>query len=328
MINPQLNRWTWVWMRGPNKPAVQFIVSPLLIITTFVLFTLLLVSLLVAFVLSKHSIREFKQANTALQVQLYEQRTTIVRLEDSLNNTISKSDAMKTQMNEVLRLEQQLRGMIRLSSESIPGVKQAPTVNQKYSFSSTITTQTDVGGEFIAHGVSSRDIELSKDPDQLFDHMLDSIQRMKEDIPALIAQAHQVRHLLEITPTLWPTSSTRITSGFGGRDDPFDYSSAFHNGLDIGGDWGDTVNAAADGIVLESSYDQAKGNYIIVKHSDQFTTRYLHLSKRLVEPGQKVKQGEEIGRIGNTGRSKGAHLHIEVHKNEVPIDPLLILVKS
>lgn len=93
-----------------------------------------------------------------------------------------------------------------------------------------------------------------------------------------------------------------------------------HRGTDYVAPIGTPIWAAGDGVVIKSSYNQYNGNYVFIKHSNTYITKYLHLKRRLVKTGQRVKQGQTIGQLGKTGRVTGAHLHYEflvhgVHKN-------------
>lgn len=93
-----------------------------------------------------------------------------------------------------------------------------------------------------------------------------------------------------------------------------------HNGVDYVAPMGTPIMAAGDGKVIDSAMKGANGNYVVIQHSNGIVTKYLHLSKRDVKRGDKVKQGDIIGRLGATGRVTGAHLHYEfvvggVHRN-------------
>ncbi len=93
-----------------------------------------------------------------------------------------------------------------------------------------------------------------------------------------------------------------------------------HRGTDYVAPIGTPIWAAGDGVVMKSSYNQFNGNYVFIKHSNTYITKYLHLKRRMVKTGQRVKQGQTVGQLGKTGRVTGAHLHYEflvngVHKN-------------
>ncbi|MEP7229683.1 MAG: M23 family metallopeptidase [Ginsengibacter sp.] len=113
-----------------------------------------------------------------------------------------------------------------------------------------------------------------------------------------------------------------ITSTFGHRENPFGGSNVeTHKGLDIKGPMGAPVKAMAKGEVAFAGQRGGFGNCIILKHGNGFETLYGHLSKILVSSGQKIEIGQQIGKIGSTGRSTGPHLHYEVHKNGQKINP-------
>ncbi|WP_103571078.1 SH3 domain-containing protein [Bacillus thuringiensis] len=103
------------------------------------------------------------------------------------------------------------------------------------------------------------------------------------------------------------------TSGFGKR------GGQMHYGLDIAASGTVSVSAAADGVVTRSYYSESYGNVVFISHNmngQTYTTVYAHLNSRSVSAGQNVKQGQQIGFMGNTGQSEGQHLHFEVHKGE------------
>ncbi|REJ18011.1 MAG: hypothetical protein C6W59_06050 [Paenibacillaceae bacterium] len=135
-------------------------------------------------------------------------------------------------------------------------------------------------------------------------------------------EADRVLDKLRMLPIAWPTDSTRLTSEFGLRSDPFTRRLARHSGIDLGGNSGDPVYAAGGGTVMESDYNQSRGHYIIIEHESGYKSVYMHLRKRLASAGQKVEQGEKIGLLGSSGRSTGPHLHFEIWKDGQAVDPL------
>ena len=128
-------------------------------------------------------------------------------------------------------------------------------------------------------------------------------------------------------PSIWPTYGW-LTGRFGGRPDPFTGERAFHQGLDISTTKGQPVYATANGTVESAAYSGEYGNLIVIRHDFGLSTRYGHLSKFHVRPGQSVKRGDVIGLVGSTGRSTGAHLHYEVLANGKLINPLPLLTEK
>lgn len=118
-----------------------------------------------------------------------------------------------------------------------------------------------------------------------------------------------------------PVDFRRVTSNFNpNRRHPVTGKITAHRGTDYAAPVGTPIYSAGDGIVLKSGYNQFNGNYVFIKHSNIYITKYLHLQKRKVKGGQRVKQGQTIGTLGGTGRVTGPHLHYEflvngVHKN-------------
>lgn len=122
-------------------------------------------------------------------------------------------------------------------------------------------------------------------------------------------------------PLGYPVVFKRISSGFGKRIDPLNGQSAFHDGLDLSGIPGSKVKATADGTVAERGHNDTYGWYVRIDHGNGFSTMYAHNSKILARWGAKVKRGDAIALLGNTGRSTGPHLHYEVRYKNQPINP-------
>ncbi|MDR2601274.1 MAG: M23 family metallopeptidase [Spirochaetaceae bacterium] len=115
----------------------------------------------------------------------------------------------------------------------------------------------------------------------------------------------------------------RISSGYGWRKDPFTSGSRrFHSAVDFAAPTGTPVKAAMDGVVSASGFTATFGRYLILTHGGGYQTMYAHLNSSSATEGQKVKQGDKIAEVGNTGRSTGPHLHFAVYKNGRAVNPL------
>jgi murein DD-endopeptidase MepM/ murein hydrolase activator NlpD len=130
--------------------------------------------------------------------------------------------------------------------------------------------------------------------------------------------------LAAATPSIWPVTGW-LSSAYGSRRDPFTGAPDFHAGLDIAADKGEAVKATANGTVESSGYAGNYGNLVVLAHGFGMTTRYGHLARSTVVPGQYVKRGDVIGFVGSTGRSTSSHLHYEVWWNNRLINPLRLL---
>jgi murein DD-endopeptidase MepM/ murein hydrolase activator NlpD len=118
-------------------------------------------------------------------------------------------------------------------------------------------------------------------------------------------------------------ASVVFTSGYGIRSDPFHAGAAMHPGIDLAGKYGTPIYATADGTVVRAGWNSGGyGNMVELDHGRGITTRYGHMSAVLVHAGDHVKRGEQIGRMGSTGRSTGNHLHYEVRIDGRPVNPI------
>ncbi|HWV37328.1 MAG TPA: peptidoglycan DD-metalloendopeptidase family protein [Vulgatibacter sp.] len=132
--------------------------------------------------------------------------------------------------------------------------------------------------------------------------------------PGTARPEHLAQHLLE-------GGSGRVTSAFGRRPDPFDHQLRHHEGVDIAAPEGTGVRAIAGGVVRSAGERGAFGNAVEIDHGGGVTTLYAHASEVLVRPGEKVEKGQEIAKIGSTGRATGPHLHFEVRVGDRPTNP-------
>ena len=132
--------------------------------------------------------------------------------------------------------------------------------------------------------------------------------------------------MLMAIPAIQPVNNKdlkRMASGFGYRTDPIYKTTKFHAGMDFAAPVGTEIYATGDGTVVRADSDASGyGNHVRIQHGYGYLTLYGHMSRIKVRAGQKVKRGDVIGYIGNTGKSVGPHLHYEVHKNGTPVNPI------
>lgn len=114
-----------------------------------------------------------------------------------------------------------------------------------------------------------------------------------------------------------PCPGASVSSTFGYRD----FDSSFHNGLDLAAGEGTPTYAADAGTVVIAGWSDSAGNWVVINHGNGFVTKYMHHSAICVSAGQTVSKGQQIGYVGNTGNSFGAHLHFQVELNDSPVDP-------
>ena len=130
---------------------------------------------------------------------------------------------------------------------------------------------------------------------------------------------------LASTPSIWPTKGY-LTDTYGWRIHPFTGKRSFHYGQDIATQLGNSVVATANGFVLVAEHRDVLGNLIIIDHGFGYLTWYGHLASFNVKVGQRVKRGQVIGAVGNTGRSNAPHLHYEVRVFGKPQNPMNYII--
>jgi murein DD-endopeptidase MepM/ murein hydrolase activator NlpD len=140
------------------------------------------------------------------------------------------------------------------------------------------------------------------------------------DMQRLLTRVNQQKYLLNSIPSILPVDGW-VTSNFGRRVSPFTGQLSSHQGLDVASPIGTPIHTPADGVVIFSGKKSGYGNFVMIAHGYGIVTRYGHNAQNLAQPGQKVKRGEQIATVGDTGRSTGPHLHYEVWVNGSPVNP-------
>ncbi|MFY0525123.1 M23 family metallopeptidase [Archangium gephyra] len=168
---------------------------------------------------------------------------------------------------------------------------------------------------------------------------LEEDARTYGDMPADLADAVLARmdqlagrmaelRMLQLKPSkkplqfVWPVDPVVITSVYGSRVHPITGEEREHQGLDLGAKRGQLVTAAAKGVVVRAGWNGGHGNQVVLQHDGNVTTRYSHLSRVLVTPGEVLEEGDVVGAAGRTGQATGVHLHFELWRDGQPCDPL------
>lgn len=201
--------------------------------------------------------------------------------------------------NRVKQIEERQR----ILAAMINGDKVAPETIAKLGYHLPSSTEAlSVGGPF----------DSASQGDPTFKSLFSSWKKLDNLADGAIA-----------VPSDKPVKSAEFTSGYGVRSDPFNGSAARHQGIDLAGPQGTPIYATADGIVEEAGWNSGGyGNLVKLQHGKGIETRYGHMSAILVKAGQRVTRGQQIGRMGSTGRSTGSHLHYEVRIDGRAVNPI------
>jgi murein DD-endopeptidase MepM/ murein hydrolase activator NlpD len=225
-----------------------------------------------------------------LQVENFAQREELQRLAVKLED-------LRQEMVVLAQNDAKVRVMAKLTapkSDSMSGIG-GPS------------REDDLGREFT--NIQQRIDEVRR--------QIDLRRESQEEIQGIL---NDQRSLLAAKPSGWPTKGW-LTSGFGVRNDPFTGKRKMHEGLDIAARTGTPVYATADGIVSSVRTEAGYGKVVTIDHGYGYRTVYGHNSKYNVKVGQRVRRGDQIASIGNTGRSTGSHVHYEIRLNGVPVNP-------
>jgi len=186
--------------------------------------------------------------------------------------------------------------------------------------------------------------QLIQENESLQNDLLDELAKKEQEYDKALAEEAYQQWLSTSVP---PTEATQPSAPGGNEDEngiywliPTKYrrvSSVFteerlhpilgyvrpHKGIDLAASTGTPIYATRSGIVTRAEYGSANGNFVFINHGDGFTSVYLHMDEYIVKPGQYVAQGEQIGTVGNTGLSKGAHLHFSIIRDGTYVNPAL-----
>ena len=156
---------------------------------------------------------------------------------------------------------------------------------------------------------------------EMLEGMQDNVSRLTQQSARLEEFFRDQKVQLASTPSIWPVRGY-LSATFGNRIDPFTNQWDFHSGIDVSTPIGTRVVAPADGVVVSVGVKGAYGNAITVNHGYGIMTQYGHLERFNVRPGQRLRRGDTLGFVGNTGRSTGPHLHYEVWIRDQAKNPI------
>lgn len=168
--------------------------------------------------------------------------------------------------------------------------------------------------------------ELIVNTSKKLDKLSKQLYIQSKSFDEVFEMAKKKEEMLAALPAIQPVSNedlTRMASGFGYRTDPVYKTTKFHAGMDFTAPRGTPIYATGDGkVIVADAASRGYGNHVRIDHGYGYVTLYAHMSKIASKVGQKVKRGDVIGYVGNTGKSVGPHCHYEVRKDKEPINPV------
>ena len=233
-----------------------------------------------------------------------------VALRAELRTVGEKVEHMTGTLDRVERFDQKLRA-ITLLSDPQRNLAMGPTETEP---------QNQVPASSDNPFGRSQPPESPKALSEKLDKLSSEATRQEQSLQELQAYFSDQRFLLASVPSIWPTRGW-VTSDFGVRLDPYTSDRVMHSGMDIAGAHGKEVISPSDGTVVFAGLEGGYGNVLVLDHGYGIKTRYGHLSALKVKAGEKVKRGQAIAAVGNTGRSTGPHLHYEVRVNGIAQNP-------
>jgi len=314
---------TFMVIPDANKQVIRFQLSSVVLLSALILFIAAALAAAAAIVLYNRSADEVVRLEQQLadssgqfEQMIADKERHIGDLQTEVADLSDQARTIQDKIADVNKLETQLKQLTGIESGGgASSIAQADEGEDDYAMDGE-----GAGGEELP--VTDREIdELVTATQNNFFTLADTIDRMVPRLEETKDIVQKMQEKLRVTPTIWPTDSRKISSPYGVRKDPFTHKARFHAGMDISGNTGDPVYAAADGTVTETGRDSSHGNNIYVSHGNGIKTHYSHLSKILVKSGTTVHKGDIIGLMGSTGRSTGPHLHYEIYVNGEHVDP-------
>lgn len=273
--------------------------------------------------------KDLKLENRRLkqQVQIFKNKIS------TIENTLDRIKTFATRLKVITNIEDQNNLLQSLNSQlpdAESNIGAPPPISTSTSTSSEENPLAPVASSINEDRNNPEEILLRKDYEQLDEKFVtlnqDSlfVEQMLQDEYELLADQ---KAFLAALPTRKPVVGY-FTNGFGIRRSPFGGRVKMHEGLDIANQPGTAIRAPADGVVVFTSTKPGYGQTLIIDHGYGLETWYGHTRKILVNRGQKIRRGDTIAQLGNSGRSTGPHLHYEVRVHGTPVDPLSYILEN
>ncbi len=256
-------------------------------------------------------------ASWGARTEIEDVRATNTMLQEQNRSFRAATGALTTQIESLESVINDLGAKARLDPEQARAMQKLPAIVKARAAGGAPTSNASVAA-FLPNTFTS--------PEDTFGVLRDLLGGLESRLRNVRMDVERRQALAAATPSIWPALGW-VTGWFGNRSDPFTGEAGFHQGIDISLDKGEPVYATADGVVESATYSGDYGNLVVLQHDFGLTTRYGHLSRYAVKPGENVVRGQVIGYVGATGRATGAHLHYEILANGKLLNPLQLLTQ-
>ncbi|MBF0449150.1 MAG: peptidoglycan DD-metalloendopeptidase family protein [Candidatus Magnetomorum sp.] len=249
--------------------------------------------------------------DTLIKQKLDNKTTELIQQRQQINQFAKEVNTLKKRVAYLNQFEMKVRTLANLDM---------PSEDSFLSVGGTLPEDLDSGFSLQEqHGA------LVRDMNEQADQIQDATFCQEKSFLRLIESLEERREFLASTPSIRPAKGW-YSSTFGYRVSPFTSRREFHKGVDIANHLGTKILAPAKGLVTFSGRRGGYGKMVVIDHGHGMETRYGHMDRLFKQEGDIVKRGDEIGTMGNTGRSTGPHLHYEVRLNGAPVDPANYIV--
>jgi murein DD-endopeptidase MepM/ murein hydrolase activator NlpD len=293
--------FTFMFLPGPNERVRTLSISKSALKTA-------LLSLVAVFVLSLYLVYEYNDAKDKVW-ELQSVREELMQQKAQVQGFALNMLDYKRQMFLLRDLDTKLRRVVSLGprdrAQQVLGIGGPDELSLQ-----NLTTM----------GVKKQE-EALKEMHEELTQLKGAASRQEASLQMLIEYFEDKRSLYASTPSVWPVRGW-VTSPYGNRTSPFSGILKFHEGIDIAAQTGTPIVAPADGLVVKAGFSTGYGNMVEVSHGYDIKTVFAHNSRLNVKAGQRIKRGDIIAYVGDTGSSTGPHLHYEVRLNGLPVNPI------
>ena len=292
--------FTFMFLPGPNARVRTFSISKSTLKSVFF-------SLAAVFVFSLYLIYEYNDVKDKVW-ELQAVREELMQQKAQVQNFALNILDYKRQMFLLRDLDTKLRHVVSLG----PRDKAQQVLG--------IGGPDELGLQNLASLGEKKQEEALKEMHQELTQLKGAASKQETSLQMLIEYFEDKRSLYASTPSIWPVRGW-VTTPFGNRTSPFSGIVKFHEGIDIAAQTGMPIMAPADGVVIKAGFSTGYGNMVEISHGYGIKTVFAHNSRLNVKAGQRVKRGDVISYVGDSGSSTGPHLHYEVRLNGLPVNP-------